>query len=343
MNLDNPAGTDGFEFLEFTTLNRPQLENDFAHLGLEKIASHKNKNITLHKQGEINFFINTDENSSAFQFAQTHGASVCAMGFRVIDANHAYQHAIALGATPFISDSTLPAIMGIGGSVIYFVDAQNAPNLYTDAFNCNFQKQPYGKAGLTYIDHVTHNVNRGEMTKWATFYEKIFNFREIRYFDIKGQKTGLTSRALSSPCGKIRIPINESSDDKSQIAEFIQAFNGEGIQHIALGTDDIYHSVHQLKQNTITFLDTPDTYYRMIKDRVPWHAEDTESLRAQRILLDGGKTPEAGLLLQIFTENMLGPVFFEIIQRKGNEGFGEGNFQALFEAIERDQMERGVI
>jgi 4-hydroxyphenylpyruvate dioxygenase len=193
------------------------------------------------------------------------------------------------------------------------------------------------------IDHLTHNVYRGNMDKWANFYESIFNFHEIRFFDIKGQATGLISRALSSPCGKIKIPLNESKDDISQIEEFLHEYHGEGIQHIALSTETIYDTIHQMRQNGIQFLDVPDTYYDMIQNRIPWHQEPLEKLREERLLIDGESDPSHGLLLQLFTQNIFGPVFFEIIQRKGNQGFGEGNFTALFEAIERDQMRRGVL
>lgn len=347
---ENPMGTDGFEFLEFATTNPQKLSGEFESLGFTKVAKHKSKDVTLYRQGKINFIMNCEPTSSAVRFAKEHGDSVCAMGFRVKDAEKAFNRAIANGATAYTEGKTnpgelfIPAIHGIGGSLIYFIDRYQNDTIYDVDFDYlqGVDKYPKG-AGLTYLDHVTHNVRRGEMNRWSEFYEKLFNFREIRYFDIQGKMTGLVSRAMTSPCGKIRIPINESSDDKSQIEEFIREFNGEGIQHIALGTDDIYNSVAVLVKNKIRFLDTPDTYYRMIKDRVPWHQEDTEKLQKLRILLDGTPTSEGGLLLQIFTETMLGPVFFEIIQRKGNEGFGEGNFKALFEAIERDQFERGVL
>jgi 4-hydroxyphenylpyruvate dioxygenase len=349
MQFDNPMGTDGFEFVEFATLDANQLGRDFVNMGFTKVAKHRSKNIFLYRQGEINFIINAEPNSQAEAFAKGHGDAACAMGFRVKDANKAFARAIELGAEPFkqkigIGELEIPAIYGIGGSIIYFIDRYGKQTVYdTDfIFEPNIDKHPFG-VGLTYIDHLTHNVRRGGMNIWATYYEKFFNFREIRYFDIQGEKTGLLSRAMTSPCGKIRIPINESSDDKSQIEEFITEFKGEGIQHIALGTDDIYKTVEQMRKSNIEFLATPDTYFAMIIDRVPWHQEDLARLQKNKILLDGTPTPEGGLLLQIFTQTMLGPVFFEIIQRKGNDGFGEGNFRALFLAMERDQMERGVL
>jgi 4-hydroxyphenylpyruvate dioxygenase len=203
--------------------------------------------------------------------------------------------------------------------------------------------QPLQPAGLLHIDHLTHNVHRGNMDKWTSFYETMFNFREIRYFDIEGKKTGLFSRALASPCGKIRIPINESQDDKSQIEEYLREYRGEGIQHIALATDDIYRTVDVLRERGITFQDTPETYYEGVDARVSGHQEDLAELRGRRILIDGNGVNDEGVLLQIFTANVIGPIFFEIIQRKGNQGFGEGNFQALFESIELEQIRRGVI
>jgi 4-hydroxyphenylpyruvate dioxygenase len=268
------------------------------------------------------------------------------MGFRVADAEFSKDHALKLGAidAPDNKSLNLSAIQGVGSSIIYFINDAELTQFFEAEFDfiAGIDPKPFG-TGLTYIDHLTHNVKRGHMDEWAGFYERIFNFKEIRYFNIKGKMTGLLSRAMTSPCGKIRIPINESSDDKSQIEEFITTFNGEGIQHIALGTDDIYHSVDVMSRNGIDFLNTPDVYFDMLQQRLPWHKENPEKLRELKILIDGDKTPDNGLLLQIFTENMLGPVFFEIIQRKGNEGFGEGNFQALFEAIERDQMQRGKL
>jgi 4-hydroxyphenylpyruvate dioxygenase len=267
------------------------------------------------------------------------------MGFRVKDAKKAYEHALAKNARPYEDDAFygIPAIYGVGGSLIYFVDYDNDLPNYTMQFPELKNIKPHTGVGLTYLDHVTHNLHRGNMDTWAHFYESIFNFREIRYFDIEGKLTGLKSRAMTSPCGKIRIPLNESSDDKSQIEEFLKLFNGEGIQHIALGTDNIYQTVDDLRANQLEFLNTPDTYYELIDKRLPDHGEPLDELKRNRILIDGNTYSEKALLLQIFTQNMLGPVFFEIIQRKGDEGFGEGNFKALFESIELDQIKRGVL
>jgi 4-hydroxyphenylpyruvate dioxygenase len=265
------------------------------------------------------------------------------MGFRVKDAEKAYKAALAKGAKPFTGgDPDLKGIEGIGGSALYFVD-QYGPkgSIYPAYFNMT--GKPEAGAGLTYLDHLTHNVNRGNMDKWAKFYSDLFNFREIRYFDIEGKLTGLKSRAMTSPCGKIRIPINESSDDKSQIEEFLKRYNGEGIQHIALGTDNIYNTVIALKKHGVDFQATPDTYYARVDQRVPGHGEDLKKMQDLNILVDGAPTKGQGLLLQIFTKDAIGPIFYEIIQRKGNEGFGEGNFQALFESLEEDQIRRGVL
>ncbi len=344
---DNPMGTDGFEFVEYTAPDPVLLRSLFERLGFPVVARHRRKNVTLHRQGDINFIINAEPASFGQQFAQKHGASACAMAFRVKDAAQALQRAVALGATPVGSavgpmELNIPAIEGIGGSLIYLVDRYGERTIYdVDFVPVAGAKTP--GAGLTHIDHLTHNVHRGNMDRWTTFYERLFSFREIRYFDIEGRKTGLLSRALTSPCGKIRIPINESQDDKSQIEEYLREYRGEGIQHIALASGDIYATVAVLHGQGVEFQDTPETYYEGIDGRVTGHGEPLAELRRLRILIDGNPRRGEGLLLQIFTKNVIGPIFFEVIQRKGNEGFGEGNFQALFESIELDQERRGVI
>lgn len=346
--FDNPMGTDGFEFVEYAAPDPELLRRLFASLGFPVTARHRSKDVTLHRQGDVNFIINAEPGSFAQRFAKQHGPCACAMAFRVKDATRAMKRAVELGATPVSSpvgpmELNIPAIEGIGGSQVYLVDRYGDKSIYDVDF---LPVEPTGEfqdAGLTYVDHLTHNVFRGNMDKWAGFYEKLFNFREIRYFDIEGKLTGLISRAMTSPCGKIRIPINESRDDKSQIEEYLREYHGEGIQHIALGTDDIYRTVDRLRSNGVEFQDTPDTYYEGVAARVGEHGEPLEELRKRRILIDGAPTEGQGLLLQIFTKNVIGPIFFEIIQRKGNEGFGEGNFQALFESIELDQVRRGVI
>ena len=343
----NPMGTDGFEFVEYTAPDPQALRDLFERLGFPVVARHRRKNVTRHSQGDINFIINAEPDSFGQRFAQAHGPSVCAMAFRVKDATAAFERAIALGAEPYRAavgpmELNIPAIIGIGGSLIYFVDRYGEQSIYDVDFK-PVAPSAVPPAGLTYIDHLTHNVHRGNMDKWTAFYEKLFNFREIRYFDIEGKKTGLFSRALTSPCGKIRIPINESQDDKSQIEEYLREYKGEGIQHIALATDDIYRTVDVLRSRGVAFQDTPDTYYEGIDKRVSGHRENVGELEKRRILIDGNGANEEGILLQIFTANVIGPIFFEIIQRKGNQGFGEGNFKALFESIELDQIRRGVI
>lgn len=349
MQAHNPAGTDGFDFLEFTTTNPQKLSEQFISMGFHPVATHTSHPVTIYQQNDIRFIINLTPNSMASKFANLHGACVSAMGFRVKDAKAAQQHAMRNGATAYLANEEtaiydMPAIYGVGNSLIYFVDYDNNTSNYAHQFSAlPSSQQQQTNAGLTYIDHVTHNLYRGNMTKWADFYTSIFNFREIRYFDIEGKVTGLKSKAMTSPCGKIRIPLNESSDDKSQIEEFLKDFNGEGIQHIALGTNEIYETVSTLRQNNLEFLETPETYFDLIEKRLPNHGEPVEHLRKHRILIDGDTINDKRLLLQIFTQNMLGPVFFEIIQRKGDEGFGEGNFRALFESIELDQIKRGVI
>jgi 4-hydroxyphenylpyruvate dioxygenase len=344
--FENPMGTDGFEFVEYTAPDPELLRMLFDRMGFPVTARHRSKNVTLHRQGDVNFVINAEPGSFGQRFAQQHGPSACAMAFRVRDAAKAFRRAAELGATPVASpvgpmELNIPAIEGIGGSLIYLVDRYGDHTIYDVDFTPVAAAGTSRAADLTLIDHLTHNVQRGHMDKWAGFYERLFNFREIRYFDIEGRKTGLLSRAMTSPCGKIRIPINESQDDKSQIEEYLREYHGEGIQHIALATEDIYATVDQLRRNGIDFQDTPDTYYEAVDERVKGHEESLEELRRRRILIDGSH--REGVLLQIFTRNVIGPIFFEIIQRKGNEGFGEGNFRALFESIELDQERRGVI
>jgi len=347
---DNPMGTDGFEFVEYTAPDVGELHRLFERMGFRAVAHHRSKAVTLYRQGGINFIVNAEPESHGSRFAKAHGPSACAMAFRVKDAAKAYNRAIGLGAKPFQNqvgpmELNIPAIEGIGGSVIYLVDRYGEHSIYDVDFVPTDPALGFAHegAGLTYIDHVTHNVFRGNLDLWAGFYERLFDFREIRYFDIEGKLTGLKSRAMTSPCGNIRIPINESSDDKSQIEEYLHLYQGEGIQHIALGSDEIYRSVETLRVRGVTFQDTPDTYYDRIDNRVKGHGEDVDRLKRDRILVDGAPTEEQGLLLQIFTQNAIGPIFFEIIQRKGNEGFGEGNFRALFESIEADQIRRGVL
>ncbi len=345
---DNPMGTDGFEFVEYTAPDPQLLRNVFERLGFPVVARHRSKNVTRHAQGDINFIINAEPDSFGQAFARTHGPSACAMAFRVKDAARAYQRALDLGATAGPASAgpmelNIPSLQGIGGSLIYLVDRYGDSSIYDVDFRPSNVPQSAQPTGLMHIDHLTHNVMRGNMARWAGFYERLFNFREIRYFDIEGQKTGLVSRAMTSPCGRIRIPINESQDDKSQIEEYLREYRGEGIQHIALASSDIYRTVDVLRGHGVEFQQTPDVYYEGIAARVPGHGEAREELERHRILIDGNPAKGEGVLLQIFTQNVIGPIFFEIIQRKGNEGFGEGNFRALFESIELDQIRRGVV
>lgn len=343
--FENPLGTDGFEFVEYTG-EPDKLDQLFRDFGFTAVAKHKKRDVVLYRQGGVNFLLNRETSGQAAAFQKIHTSGASAMGFRVKDAPKAYKDALKRGAEDAGNHGgsmgpAVPAIKGIGGCLIYFVDG---PEKYMSDFEPlpGVDQNPKG-VGFTYIDHLTHNVHRGNMDVWGKFYEDIFNFREIRYFDIEGKLTGLKSRAMTSPCGKIRIPLNESSDDKSQIAEFLKRYNGEGIQHIALGTNDIYKTVEMMAAQGVPFQKTPDTYYELLDKRVPGHGEDVDRLKSLQILMDGAPTEGQGLLLQIFTKDAIGPIFFEIIQRKGNEGFGEGNFKALFESIELDQIRRGVL
>ena len=355
---DNPMGTDGFEFIEYAAPDPAAMGALFERMGFVAIARHRHKNVLLYRQGGINFVVNAEPDSFAQRFARLHGPSICAIAFRVQDARAAYERALSLGAWGYAGSAgpgelNIPAIKGIGDSLIYLVDKWRGKNGAREGdignigfYDVDFEPltgaslNPPGH-GLTYVDHLTHNVHRGRMGEWAEFYERLFNFREVRYFDIEGQVTGVKSKAMTSPCGKIRIPINEEGNEKAgQIQEYLDLYHGEGIQHIALGSNDLPATVDALRARGIRLLDTLDTYYELVDRRIPGHGENVAELRKRKILIDG----KAGeLLLQIFSENQLGPIFFEFIQRKGDQGFGEGNFKALFESIELDQMRRGVL
>ncbi|HTW74149.1 MAG TPA: 4-hydroxyphenylpyruvate dioxygenase [Steroidobacteraceae bacterium] len=348
---DNPLGTDGFEFVEYTSREPQTLSRLFESMGFTAVARHRSKNVLRYQQGSINFILNMEPRGQAAAFRGAHGPSINAMAFRVRDAAQALRLALRRGAREVRasagpSELNIPAIEGIGGSYLYLVDRYDGLSIYDIDFvpiPGAAERQAAGGAGLTYIDHLTHNVERGHMQQWAEFYERVFNFREIRYFDIEGRATGLLSRAMTSPDGKIRIPLNESQDEHSQIEEYLHDYRGEGIQHVALGTDDIYASVDRMRARGVQFQDTPESYYETVDARVAGHGQDLARLRERRILIDGAPARGQGLLLQIFTQHVIGPCFFEIIQRNGNEGFGEGNFQALFESLELDQVRRGVL
>jgi len=348
----NPAGTTGMEFVEFAHPDPQELRDLFARMGFEKTAVHKTRDIELWQQGDVTYVLNNAAQSMGMRFVAEHGPCAPSMGWRVVDARHTYQRALENGAEPYdVADKVLdvPAIRGIGGSLIYFIDTYGAKGSPYEAeydwINPGADK-PVG-VGFYYLDHLTNNVKRGNMDKWVKFYTDIFNFREIRFFDIKGKATGLTSRALTSPCGRIRIPINESADDKSQIAEYLRDYNGEGIQHIAVGTDDIYASTDLIADQGLEFMPAPnEMYYKLSKKRVHDHQEPLDKLMKHGVLIDGEGVVGGGetrILLQIFSKTVIGPIFFEFIQRKGDDGFGEGNFKALFESIEQDQIDRGVL
>jgi 4-hydroxyphenylpyruvate dioxygenase len=351
--FENPMGLMGFEFVEFASPRPGVIEPVLEMLGFKEVAWHRSKDVALYRQGDINFIVNREPGSLAWFFAAEHGPSACGMAFRVRDSHKAYTRALALGAQPMDTapgpmELRLPAIRGIGGAPLYLIDRHgDGTSIYDIDFRFidGVDRHPEGH-GFTIIDHLTHNVYRGRMDYWAGFYERIFNFREIRYFDIKGEYTGLTSKAMTAPDGKIRIPLNEeASKTTGQIEEFLMQYNGEGIQHIALLTADLKASIDSLRRANVPLMTAPPaTYYEMLAERLPGHGESVPDLQSRGILLDG--TTEGGkrrLLLQIFSQSLLGPVFFEFIERKGDDGFGEGNFKALFESMERDQLRRGVI
>ncbi len=351
--FENPLGIDGFEFVEFAA---PEGQGEFLHdyfrkLGFTAVLRHKQRPITVYRQGGVNFLVNEDPDSFAADFARAHGPSACGFAIRFKEsAGNVFDTVVGNGgeAITVKADSKAvdaPVVKGIGDCMLYLVDTYgDKGSIYGDDYAPveGADQNPTG-FGLTFIDHLTHNLFFGNMQKWSDYYERLFNFREIRYFDIKGAKTGLVSKAMTAPDGIVRIPLNESNDPKSQINEYLDAYKGEGIQHIACFTDDIYGTVEAMREQGVEFLDTPDTYFEVIDQRIPDHGEDVPRLARNKILIDADPETQQRKLLQIFTQNAIGPIFFEIIQRKGNEGFGEGNFQALFESIERDQMKRGVL
>ncbi|MEM7695392.1 MAG: 4-hydroxyphenylpyruvate dioxygenase [Pseudomonadota bacterium] len=353
ITAQNPAGTDGFEFVEFAGPEPDKIRAQFEKMGYAHVATHRHKAVELWQQGDVSYLLTTEPECHAAHFMEAHGPSAPAMAWRTADAAHAFNHALAKGAEPVTEGKTVdwPAIRGIGGSLLYFVDGHRERSIYNDAFEWHTNAHPDG-VGFYYLDHLTHNVHKGNMDVWFKFYCDLFNFREIRFFDIKGKYTGLYSRALTSPCGRIRIPINEDRGETGQIVEYLKRYNGEGIQHIAVGAHDIYGSVDAIAERGLKFMPPPPpTYYPMSQERVPGHEEDLAAMAKHGILIDGeGVTETDGsggretkILLQIFSKTMVGPIFFEFIQRKGDDGFGEGNFKALFEAIEQDQIERGVL
>ena len=352
-SFDNPMGLDGFEFVEFAAPDPKQLETVFHLLGFEAVARHRSKDVTLYRQGGINFILNNEPQSHAAYFVQEHGPAACGMAFRVDNAHDSYARALELGAQPIDiptgpMELRLPAIKGIGAAPLYLIDRYTEGNTIYDIdfeFYDGVERHPEG-CGFNEIDHLTHNVYRGRMDYWANYYESLFNFHESRYFDIKGEYTGLFSKAMTAPDGRIRIPLNEeSSKGTGQIEEYLMAFNGEGIQHIALSCNNLYECWDRLQARGLDFMTAPpDAYYEMLEARLPGHGEPVDELKSRGILLDGStEDGDPRLLLQIFSNNMVGPTFFEFIERKKDEGFGEGNFTALFESIERDQIARGLI
>ncbi len=349
INAENPAGTDGFEFVEFAHDDPQKLREVFAKMGYQHVANHKTKAIELWKQGDVSYLLNAEPGSFGMRFVAEHGPCAPSMAWRVVDAQKAFDHAVSKGAVPYTADDKtmdVPAVLGIGGSLLYFIDQYFDTSPYNAEFDWIEAAHPAGD-GFYYLDHLTHNVHKGNMDKWFKFYADLFNFREIRFFDIEGKFTGLRSRALTSPCGRIRIPINEDRGEKGQIVAYLKRYNGEGIQHIAVGTDDIYGSTNAIADKGLEFMPgPPKAYYEMSKTRVVGHQEPLDKMMKHGILIDGEGVDDGGetrILLQIFSKTVVGPIFFEFIQRKGDDGFGEGNFKALFESIEREQIESGEL
>ncbi|MFK7869941.1 MAG: 4-hydroxyphenylpyruvate dioxygenase [Roseobacter sp.] len=349
LSSDNPAGTDGFEFVEFAHPDPEELRALFARMGYAHVANHKSRQIELWQQGDITYVLNADPDSFAARFVAEHGPCAPAMAWRVVDAWHTFDRAVAMGAKPYEGpDKVLdvPAIYGIGGSLLYFVDQYYDTSPYNEEYDWIARSKPAG-VGFYYLDHLTHNVHRGNMDTWFRFYGDLFNFREIRFFDIEGKFTGLLSRALTSPCGRIRIPINEDRGETGQIVSYLKKYNGEGIQHIAVGARDIFEATDEIAARGLKFMPgPPDAYYDLSKERVIGHQEPVERMKTHGILIDGEGVVDGGetkILLQIFSKTVIGPIFFEFIQRKGDDGFGEGNFKALFESIEQEQIANGEL
>ncbi|MFV0244228.1 MAG: 4-hydroxyphenylpyruvate dioxygenase [Qingshengfaniella sp.] len=349
ISAGNPAGTDGFEFVEFAHPEPDMLRAQFTAMGYTHVATHKTKAIEVWQQGDITYILNDAPGSHARAFVAEHGPSAPSMGWRVVNADHALRHALQNGAQEYTGPGKtmdVPAIIGIGGSLIYLVEDYYDRSAYNREFDWIADAHP-GGVGFYYLDHLTHNVHKGNMDVWFDFYGRIFNFREIRFFDIKGKFTGLYSRALTSPCGRIRIPINEDRGETGQIVEYLKRYKGEGIQHIAVGARNIYDATDAIAARGVRFMPAPpDTYYTLSHDRVPGHSEPVGRMKTHGILIDGEGVLGGGetrILLQIFSRTMIGPIFFEFIERKGDDGFGEGNFRALFESIEADQIARGVL
>lgn len=346
---ENRAGTDGFEFVEFAHPDPDTLRALFRRMGYAHVATHRTKAIEVWQQGDITYVLNDEPGSHAREFVDVHGPCAPSMGWRVVDAGHALTHALANGAGEYTGPGKtmdVPAIRGIGGSLIYFIEGARTASPYNSEFDWIADAHPQG-VGFYYLDHLTHNVHKGNMDVWFDFYGRIFGFKEIRFFDIEGKFTGLLSRALTSPCGRIRIPINEDRGEAGQIVEYLRRYNGEGIQHIAVGTEDIYGSVDAIADRGLKFMPAPPAaYYELSRKRVAGHDEPIDRMKDHGILIDGEGVVdgrETRILLQIFSKTVIGPIFFEFIQRKGDDGFGEGNFKALFESIEADQIARGVL
>lgn len=346
-STNNPVGILGFEFVEFATPNFEGLHKLFSDLGFSRTMSHTQMKADYYNQGDIHFIINRENGSFAESFMKQHGPCACATGWRVEDAQKAFEIAISRGARPapqsdYVRNGRkIPAILGVGDSVIYFIDDHKNPNRYEEM---GFKKDPQAhlvpSKGFALMDHLTNNVYQGQLKPLADFYKNVFGFEEVRYFDIRGQKTGLLSFALRSPCGSFCIPINEGTEAKSQINEYLREYKGPGIQHIALLTPNMLKTMDAMQGADFDTLDIDSDYYDEVFKRVPNVTEDHGQIKHYNLLVDGD---DSGYLIQIFSQNVIGPIFFEFIQRKNNLGFGEGNFGALFRAIERDQERRGVL
>jgi len=346
----NPLKLCGIEFTEYASPDSDFMEKAFYGFGFSKTKKFKGRDIDYFNQNDIHFLLNREVEGFSKEFAKKHGPAICSMGWRVEDADFAFTEAIKRGAKSAehaANKLPYPAIFGIGDSLIYFIDnfkrsGKNKGAIYDTDFISHDQPEIVDDKGFLAVDHLTNNVYQGTMQKWADFYKSVFGFTEVRYFDIKGVKTALVSYALQSPCGQFCIPINEGKGNTdNQIDEYLNEYNGPGVQHLAFITDDLVHSLEQLDRDVIDTLHIVPEYYDEIFDRVPWVKEDKEKIKDYQILVDSQENDS--YLLQIFTKNLFGPIFIEMIQRVNDQGFGEGNFSTLFKSIELNQMERGVL
>lgn len=352
MDQFSQLGIRGIDHIEFAVSNLEAASQLYTRLGFEKIASReisqRQLKTFLFGQGKIRVMVTQSalKTDPVAQYVQLHGDGVMAIGFSCDNAVTALELTVSRGADLHASPKRIErefgtvekaSIKAMGDVALTFI--HRTGELFDEGFDNPVSYDPTG-FGLQKIDHITINVEKGKMKSWAQFFEKVLGLKNTRFFDIHTEKTGLYSFVMESPDGCVKMPINEPTEDASQIQEFLNINHGPGVQHIALSTVSLIDSLNALRRSGVLFLEVPDTYYDAVPKRVPDLREDLSQLQSLGILADGDSK---GYLLQIFSQNLVGPFFYEFIQREGNDGFGEGNFRALFEAIERDQIRRGIL